>query len=541
MAKKISAEEIIAIYKRLDEDKQTLKSHWQEITDYMAPRRQNVTTQLTPGGKRMTKIYDSTAIRSLRVFANGLYGHLTSPAYPWFELTVKNKDLAEIAAVKWWLADATERLRSAINASRAAQTLHEVYTDLGWAGTACMYIEPGKRYALNFQAMDVANLCIMEDANGVVDSVYRCAKFSARQCIQYWGKKCSKKIKDAYEAGKYNEMFDIIHAIYPREDYDWNKRDALNMPWAVRYIEKESKTELAESGLKQFPYCVPRWEKDTTEVFGRSPGMDTLPDVKMLNQMVYDDIRARQKRIDPPLLASKESALSTTRTTPGSVIYHKTGEPPVPMQFGGDMNLMLESENQLRGSIERGFYADLFLLLAQSNDPNKTATEVRELIEEKLTLLGPALSRLQTELFDPMLSVSFSILYQQGYIMPAPEELAGEGLEIEYIGRLALAMKQTETRATANTLSFVGSMAQYDPSILDNFDSDEIAIGTAMRSGMPIKYIRPPDMRDAIRQQRAEQQAEREKAAMALEASKALPNLSKAPEAGSMAAAMTGQ
>ena len=541
MTAKLKAEQIVSIYNKLERDKDTLKSHWQEIADYIVPRRQNVQTQLTPGGKRMSKIYDATAIRALRIFANGLYGHLTSQAYPWFDLTTKNKELADSPVVKWWLSDTTERMRAAINASRAAQSLHELYTDLGWAGTGCMYMEPGKRYAINYQTLDISTVCIMEDANGVVDSVYRLARFSARQCIQYWGNKCSEKIQKAYKENKFNEMFDIIHAVYPREDYDWNKRDTLNMPWAVRYVEKESKNELAESGLKIFPYCVPRWEKDTTEVYGRSPCMDILPDVKMLNQMCYDDMRAVQKRIDPPLLASKESALSTTRTTPGSVIYHKTGEKPEPMNFGGDIKLAFEAENQRRVAIEKGLYTDLFLLLAQSNDANKTATEVRELIEEKLTLLGPALSRLQTELFDPMLSTTFQILYSAGLIMPAPQELMGEGLEVEYVGRLALAMKQTETRAATATLGLAGNIAQFAPDVLDNFDTDEIAVGTAMRNGMPIKYIRPPDVRDQIRQQRAEQAAKQQQAAMALEASKAMPGLSKAPESGSPAEAMMGR
>jgi hypothetical protein len=125
--------------------------------------------------------------------------------------------------------------------------------------------------------------------------------------------------------------------------------------------------------------------------------------------------------------------------------------------------------------------------------------------------------------------------------MPAPQELLGEGLEVEYVGRLALAMKQTETRAATATLGLAGNIAQFAPDVLDNFDTDEIAVGTAMRNGMPIKYIRPPDVRDQIRQQRAEQAAKQEQAAMALEASKAMPGLSKAPESGSPAEAMMGQ
>ncbi|HPD58062.1 MAG TPA: portal protein [Smithellaceae bacterium] len=534
-------EKIVEIYDLLDQDKSTLKSHLQEIADYMIPRRQGVTTTLTAGGKRMSKIYDGTAIRALRVFANGLYGHLTSPAYPWFELTTKDRELGNVPAVKFWLADTTEKLRSAINTSNAPLALHEVYTDLGWAGTGCLYIEPGKKYKLNFMSFGISQTCIMEDANGVVDTVYRLTRMTARQCVQYWGDKCSPKIQKALEQGKHNEKFEIIHAVYPRDDYDWTKRDAKNMPWVSQWVEKDTKNELSRGGYAEFPYCVPRWEKDNDETYGRSCGMDALPDTKMLNQMCYDDIRAIQKRIDPPITASTEAGLSTTRTSAGSIIFHKKGEKPEPMLLGGDIRLAFEAEEQKRQQIQQAFYVDLFLLLAQAKDPNRTATEVRELIEEKMTLLGPALSRLQTELFDPMLGRCFSILLKNGEFLPPPEELAGQSLEIEYIGRLALAMKETETRAAMSTLSAVGGMAQFDPEVMDNFDTDEIAVGTAQRKGMPVKYIRPPQVRDEIRQRRAEQMAQQRQAEELLEAGKVMPGLTKAPEQGSPAEALMGK
>lgn len=536
----IDTKKIIDIYNKLDGDKGTLRSHLQEIATYMMPAKQAEFTQSPVGGKRMSKIYDATAIRALRTFANGLYGHLTSPAYPWFELTVKNKTLTDNSNVKFWLGDVTERMRSAINSSNAIMALHEIYTDEGWAGTGILYTEPGRKYLLNFQTFSVVNCCITEDVQGVVDGLYRLEKMTARQCIQYWGDKCSDEIKKAYKDTDQFKTFDILHAVYPRDDYDWRKWDALNMPYASVYLEKEKKNILSEGGFHEFPYAVPRWEKDQGEVYGRSPAMDALPDVKMLNQMCYDNMRGVQKQIDPPLLASKESALSTTRTAPASVIYHKSGEKPESLITGARFDIALEVENQRREAINKTFYTDLFMLLAENNDPRMTAYEVRQRVEEKLTLLGPALGRQQSELFDAMLSRVFWIMYRGGNIPPVPQELMGQGLEIEYIGRLALAMKSVETQATGQTLSFVGNLAQADPAIMDNFDMDEIAQGTAQRSGMPVKYLRPPNKRDKIRQDRA-QQAQAEAAnQQVLDAAKVVPSLSKTPESGSLAEKLLG-
>lgn len=535
---KADAEKILQIYNKLDGDKGTLRSHLTEIADYMVPAAQSAFTQATPGGKRMTKIYDGTAIRALRMFASGLYGHLTSPAYPWFELTVKNKSIADIPAVKYWLANVTERVRSAINTSNSAAAFYQVYFDEGWTGTGVLYTEPGKKYLINFQTFNVAHCCLTEDAQGIVDGIYRVEKFTARQMIQQWGDKCSDIVRKAYQADP-NKTFDIIHAVYPRDEYDWRKMDNTNMPYASVYLEKESKHILSEGGFQEFPFAIPRWDKEQGVAYGRSPAMDALPDVKMLNQMRYDNLRGLQKSIDPPIFADTEAALSTTNTRAGGIIYHKSGHLPQVMNSKGRFDWAMEAENQAREAVKESFYTDLFMLLAQNDQPQKTAYEVGKLLEEKITLLGPALGRQQTEFFDSMLNRVFWILFRNNYLPPPPDELVGQGLEVNYIGRLALAMKQVETQATATTLQFIGGLFQLAPDIMDNFNTDEIAQGTAQRAGMPVNYLRPPDTRDKMRQQRAAAQAEAQaKAELSqgmADAANIMPALSKAPERGSVA------
>lgn len=539
---KADAESIIQIYNKLDGDKSTLRSHLSEIADYMVPAAQSTFNQATFGGKRMSKIYDATAIRALRMFAAGLYGHLTSPAYPWFELTVKNKSIAELPVVKYWLADVTERVRSAINTSNASTAFYRVYYEEGWTGTGVLYTEPGKKYLINFQNFNVVNCCLQEDAQGVVDSIYRIEKFTARQMIQQWGDACSEAVRKAFTSNDKNKTFDILHAVYPRNEYDWRKMDSMNFPYASVYLEKENKNILSESGFQEFPFAVPRWDKEDGVAYGRSPAMDALPDVKMLNQMCYDNMRGLQKSIDPPIFADTEAALSTTNTRAGGIIYHKSNHKPEVMVNKARFDWAMEAENQRREAIKECFYTDLFMLLAQNNQPEKTAYEVGKLLEEKITLLGPALGRQQTEFFDAMLNRVFWILYRGRYIPPPPEELIGQGLEVNYIGRLALAMKQVETQATATTLAFIGEIAAFAPDIIDNFNTDEIAQGTAQRAGVPVKYMRPPSDVDKIREQRAIAQAEAaEKAQMSqdlADAANVMPALNKAPEKGSVAGEM---
>ena len=506
----VQADEIVRRWDKLDGDRGNFKTQWQEIADYMIPRKASIVTQSSPGAKRTSKIYDGTAIRSLRILANGLYGHMTSPSAPWFELTVKNPGLKAIDTVKDWLRETSQRMQNAINNSNFGMGSHEVYTDLGAFGTACMYADLGRDTLLNFQSVPLAEVCIAEDYTGKVDTVYRLIKLTARQCIQQFGNKCSDDVKKSVADGKDpDKLFEVIHAVYPRTDRERGKIDKKNKLYASIYVEKEQKNILSEEGYDRFPYLVPRWEKDSGEVFGRSPGMDALPDVKMLNLMKKDYLRAIQKMIDPPLMVSDENKMRSMRTTAGSIIYYRSGgEKPESLKTGGDYQIAVDYEARIQEAIREAFYADLFMLLAQKPQNQMTATEVLERVEEKLVLLGPTMGRLQAEFYNPLLECVFGAMWEVGMIPPIPNELAGAGLQVEYISKLALAMRKFETDAMMKLVQFTGPMIQIDPSVVDNFNLDAAARGGAERFGLPTEWMRPMAKVRQIRDQRARAQAE---------------------------------
>ena len=304
------------------------------------------------------------------------------------------------------------------------------------------------------------------------------------------------------------QTFEVIHAVYPRTDRggeDRQEEQALRLDLR----RKEQKNILSEEGYDRFPYLVPRWEKDSGEVFGRSPGMDALPDVKMLNLMKKDYLRAIQKMIDPPLMVSDENKMRSMRTTAGSIIYYRSGgEKPESLKTGGDYQIAVDYEARIQEAIREAFYADLFMLLAQKPQNQMTATEVLERVEEKLVLLGPTMGRLQAEFYNPLLECVFGAMWEAGMIPPIPNELAGAGLQVEYISKLALAMRKFETDAMMKLVQFTTPMMQIDPSVVDNFNLDAAARGGAERFGLPTEWMRPMAQVRQIRDQRAKAQAE---------------------------------
>ena len=107
---------------------------------------------------------------------------------------------------------------------------------------------------------------------------------------------------------------------------------------------------LSESGFDDFPFMVPRFVKDSVSTYGRSPAMNALPDVKMLNKMSETTIRAAQKQIDPPLMVPDDGFVLPVRTTPGALNFYRSGtrDRLEPLNIGAYNPLGLNMEEQRR-------------------------------------------------------------------------------------------------------------------------------------------------------------------------------------------------
>ena len=126
---------------RLMEKRSNWESHWQEVSDYMLPRKAEITKERARGDKRHTLIFDATAIHALELLAASLHGMLTSSANKWFSLRFKENELNGVDEAKEWLEDATSRMYDVIAKSNFQQEIFECYHDLIAFGTACLMIE----------------------------------------------------------------------------------------------------------------------------------------------------------------------------------------------------------------------------------------------------------------------------------------------------------------------------------------------------------------------------------------------------------------
>jgi hypothetical protein len=328
----MSQEEIARLCKRKDKMKAqrgTFETHWQDLSNYVLPNSADFNTTRSKGDKRTTLVYDNTGIHSNEMLAAGLHGMLTNPAQEWFSLRIKNdqEGLADDEEVKEWLEETTQTITAELSAPDVAfaSHIHEYYLSLCSIGTAVMFIgEPSQREGVSFRTIHVNEIFIAENFDGIVDTVFRSFKMPLRQIVQRWGEdSLSQRQKRSWEKKEFDKEFDILHCVYPREDYVKGKKARNMLPVASIYLDEKEKHILDEGGFDEMPYMVSRWAKATGEIFGRSPAMSALPDIKMLQEMMKTTIKAAQKIVDPPLLVPDDGVLGPVRTIPGGLNYYR--------------------------------------------------------------------------------------------------------------------------------------------------------------------------------------------------------------------------
>jgi hypothetical protein len=506
MAQTEKAKNLLKRYDRLKSQRQNWESHWQEVADYMQPRKADVTKTRSKGDKRTELIFDGSPLQSVELLAASLHGMLTNPSTPWFSLRFKNEGMDGEDEAKEWLEDATEVMYSAFNKSNFQQEIFELYHDLITFGTAAMFIEEDDEDILKFSTRHINEIFIAENDKGRIDTVFRKFSLSARAVIQKFG---DVSINIATKANKdpYEEV-EILHAVYPRSDFDPKKQDKQNMPFESVYLDGESGDELSVSGFREFPFVVPRYLKASHEIYGRSPAMTALPDVKMLNEMSKTTIKSAQKQVDPPLLVPDDGFMLPVRTVPGGLNFYRAGtrDRIETLNIGANTPLGLNMEEQRRNSIRNAFYVNQLMM---QNGPQMTATEVIQRNEEKMRLLGPVLGRLQSELLKPLIDRAFSLILKKNLFRPAPEFLAGQDIEIEYVSPLAKAQKSTELSSIMRTIEILGSLSNVAP-VFDHINMDKLVRHLADIVGVPQKILKPQSELNAEREQAAQQQAQQQ-------------------------------
>lgn len=522
MAENSKRKLLLSRWGQLRNERESWMTHWKEISDYLLPRSGRFFVEdRNRGDKRHNNIYDSTGTRALRVLAAGMMAGMTSPARPWFRLTTSDPQLDESAAVKAWLADVTRLMQMVFAKSNTYRALHSMYEELGAFGTASTIVLADYTSVIHHYPLTTGEFAMAADHRGQINTLYREFQMTVAQAVAEFGRSnCSPTVQTLFDRGALEQWVTVMQAIEPRVDRDLTKRDDRNMAWKSIYFEPGGNEDqiLRESGFKEFPALCPRWAVSGGDIYGNSPAMETLGDIKQLQHEQLRKAQGIDYKTKPPLQAPTSLKSRDVDTLPGGISFVDAAAPNGGIRSAFEVNIdlshLLNDIQDVRERIKGGFYADLFLMLANGTNPQMTATEVAERHEEKLLMLGPVLERMHNEILDPLIEMTFSRMVEANIVPPPPDELQGMELNVEFVSMLAQAQRAIATNSVDRFVGNLGAVAGIKPEVLDKFDADRWADAYADMLGIDPELIVPGDQVALIRKQRAEAQAQAQQAAM---------------------------
>lgn len=519
---------------------------WAEISRYLLPYNGRYFLQdRDKGSKKFNNIYDNTGTQALRTLGAGLMAGATSPARPWFRLQTPDPTLNAYQPVKVWLDEVSQIMHKVFAKSNTYRALHQMYEELGAFGTAAAVILPDFDNVIHHYPLTAGEYCIATDAKGDVVTLYRQFQMQVSQMVKDFGRdKCSAAVQSMYDNGTLDAWVTVQHSIEPRSDRDPSKKDAKNMAWGSYYMELVGSDQgfLRESGFKRFPGVAPRWAVAGGDIYGNSPGMEALGDVKQLQHEQLRKAQGIDYKTNPPLSAPTSMKNRNIDITPGGISFHDSTNANDAVKSMFDVNLdlsaLLEDIQDVRQRINTTFFKDLFLMISSNTDPNMTATEVAARQEEKMLMLGPVLERLSNELLNPLIDITFEHMVEAGVVPPAPQQMQGMQLQVELISVLAQAQRAIGTNSADRFVSQLTAVAAIKPEVTDKFDSDAWADSYSDMLGVDPALIVADDQVQQIRDARAKAQAAQQQAEAMQQQSQTVKNLGQTPTAGQPNAAM---
>jgi len=537
-------------YSALVQERTSWEAHWRELSDNILPRRGrflgatgssvgagSVPASSSPrvsrqnrGDKRNQKIINGTATTSARTLRDGMLSGLISPARPWLMLSAEDDAINEIGAVKQYLQQVERLLYAIFRRSGFYGQCSQMLEELCVFGTGPMSQVEDFDNVCRFQAFTAGEFCVANGPTGLVETFYRDVQMTCEEVVgsfvfgQDWSgagdwSRVSQTVRNMWDQGNYDAWIPIRHAV---QCWHGDKKATAGRKYAGVYWEPgadDINKFLEFRGFEEFPVHCPRWHVLAGDVYGRSPGMDALGDVKQLQ--LTEKRKAQQ--LDFATAAPKLMPSNLNKQLPPLVpgqIYPIDPSSQAKAQNLYDQQIRfaeVSAEIQaIEQRIQHTFFVDLFLMISGMDSQQPiTAREVEERHEEKLLMLGPVLQQLEYEFLNPLIDRTWAMCERAGILPTPPDELRGKELKVEYISILAQAQKRVSLGPLNAYLAAAAQVASIEPAARYKLDGIQWMDEYGAKLGVPQTVIREDDAVAALQQQDAQQAAMQQMAAAA--------------------------
>jgi hypothetical protein len=476
----IEFEQCVRGYQSSKQKREPWERLWQDCYDMALPQRSMGNTfGLSP--RRGESLFDGTALDGVDQLAASVMGHLTPNFTPWFGVKAGvDCTQDEKAMLTPALEKSSAVLINHLSRSNFIVEFHQTILDLVVAGTACLAIEENKigaYTAFRFTAIPLQDVVMDEGDDGRLTKTYRTLLLTKHEIESRYNiidlSLVAPHIKPRDDAKEY----EVLEAVIPSQNGF--------ILYAMMIDDGVFKAPLLRQDMAFSPYINFRWMKSPSDIYGRSPVMKALPDIKTANKVVELILKNASIAVTGIWQAEDDGVLNPAniQLVPGAIIPKAMGSKGLtPLEMPGRFDVSQLVLDDLRARIRHALLIDR---LPQLNGQRMTATEIVERSNEMTLLLGATYGRLQTELLDPLIHRLYDILRRRGEIVDLP--LDGRMVAIEYRSPLARAQS---ARFASDILSFLTNVQSLGAEATQSIDITKTVRFLADIMGVPSDMVR---------------------------------------------------
>lgn len=456
-------------------------TYWAQLAEYLLPRRYKwlvvANVFSTRGSPINQSIIDNTGTLAMQVCASGMVDGLMPSTRPWFKLALGLPGIEADAAAKEWLEDTETRAYTVLAGSNFYNVIAQSAQDEVVFGTApaIMYEDPED--VIRMYAPCAGEYYLAAGSRLSIDTFNRDFTLTVAEIVEMFGvDNCPEQVLTLWRAGggSLENEFVVLHSIEP--NFPLSGRGGKDIhPVKGGFVYREfywlkgvkTSKPLSRRGFNEKPFAVARWSTVSNDAYGRSPGMDALPDVKQLQLETARKLEAIEKQVRPPMVADVRMKNEPSSILPGHITYTNTNgagsKPGFWPAFEVQPNLagMVEDLKEIQGRIREAFLVPVFNAITDMEGVQpRNELEIQERRAEKLQRLGPVIGLWKTEFAGPLIQRLLRIMERRRLLKPLPPSLRGVPLKIEYLDMVTMAQLGAQTASMERTAAVAGKAGE---------------------------------------------------------------------------------
>ncbi len=485
--------------KKLFESRGSLLSLWQEIADNFYPERADFTICRNIGTEFADNLTTSYPILARRDLGNALGSMLRPTSKDWFKIRTSSNWETLGTDARAWLERAGSIQKRAMYNRKAQFTraTKEADHDFATFGQAVIQTSLNRNAdGMLYRCWHLRDVAWRENEEGMVDTVYRKWKPTARDLSRLFPGKLHSKVTESLEREPMREI-EVWHCIVPADLYAEGKPSRT--PFKSYYFDVENKHTMEEVGLFTMEYTVPRWQTVSGSQYAYSPStVAALPDARLIQAMTCVLLEAGEKAVNPPMIAIQEAIRNDVSIFPGGITWvdaeydERLGEVLRPLtQDTRGIPLGLDMARDTRAMISDCFYLNKLALPPPERE--MTAYEVGQRVQEYIRQAMPLFEPMEGEYNAPLCENTFEIMLRAGAfgsVMDMPQELRGTEYEFAFESPLHDATERQKGQRFLEAKSMLAEAVALDPGAASLVDV-KVALRDVLQAiNVPAKWTR---------------------------------------------------